>query len=121
MDRQMDRQAKNKRAPPTRWRGTKYILGHTDVLINDKYFFCECQYLYILRRKITITLTFIKTLDYRFHGSRTTLRKPRLKYTNKGAMVHRRLVYMYLLNVPNLSSRYFNKIKGTSRLGRLLA
>ena len=36
-------------------------------------------------------------------------------------MVHRRLVYIYLLNVPSLSSRYFNKIKRTSRLGRLLA
>ena len=32
-----------------------------------------------------------------------------------------RLVYIYLLNVPSFSSRYFNKIKGTSRLGRLLA
>ena len=38
-----------------------------------------------------------------------------------GAMVHRRLVYIYLLNVPSFSSRYFNKIKRTSRLGRLLA
>ena len=38
-----------------------------------------------------------------------------------GAMVHRRLVYIYLLNVPRLSSRYFNKIKRTTRLGRLLA
>ena len=35
-------------------------------------------------------------------------------------MVHRRLVYIYL-NVPSFSSRYFNKIKRTSRLGRLLA
>ena len=49
------------------------IHGHTDMLINDKHVFCECQYLYILRQKITITLTFIKTLVYRFHGSRTTL------------------------------------------------
>ena len=78
MDRQMDRQAKNNRAPPSRCRGPKYILGHTDVLINDKhviglFFFCECRYLCILRQKITITLTFIKTLGYRFHGSRTTL------------------------------------------------
>ena len=71
----MDGQAKNNRAPPTRWRGPKCILGHTDVLINDKhFFFCECQYLYILRQKITITLTFIKTLGYRFLGSRTTLK-----------------------------------------------
>ena len=69
----MDVQAKNNRAPPTRWRGPKYILGHTDVLINDKHVFCECQYLYILRQKITITLTFIKTLGYRFRESRTTL------------------------------------------------
>ena len=38
-----------------------------------------------------------------------------------GAMVHRRLVYIYLLNVPSFSSRYFNKIKRTSRLGRMLA
>ena len=38
-----------------------------------------------------------------------------------GAMVHRRLFYIYLLNVPSFPSRYFNKIKLTSRLGRLLA
>ena len=43
------------------------------------------------------------------------------KYTNSGAMVHRRLFYIYLLNVPSFSSRYFNKIKLTSRLGRFLA
>ena len=73
MDRQIDGQAKNNRAPSSRWRGPKYILGHTDVLIDDKHVFCECQYLYILRQKIKITLIFIKTLDYRFHGSRTTL------------------------------------------------
>ena len=36
-------------------------------------------------------------------------------------MVHRRSVYIYFLNVPSFSSRYFNKIKRTSRLGRLLA
>ena len=36
-------------------------------------------------------------------------------------MVHRRPVYINLLNVPSFSSRYFNKIKRTSRLGRLLA
>ena len=36
-------------------------------------------------------------------------------------MVHRRLVYIYLLNVPSFSSRYFNKIKRTTRSGRLLA
>ena len=35
--------------------------------------------------------------------------------------MHRRLVYIYLLNVPSFSSRHFNKIKRTSRLGRLLA
>ena len=35
--------------------------------------------------------------------------------------MHRRPVYIYLLNVPSFSSRYFNKIKRTSRLGRLLA
>ena len=33
MDRQIDGQAKNNRA---HWRGPKYILGHTDVMINDK-------------------------------------------------------------------------------------
>ena len=71
----MSAQAKNNRASPTRWIGPKYILCHTDVLINDKHIFCECQYLYILRQKITITLSFIKTLGYRFHGSRTTLRE----------------------------------------------
>ena len=31
--------------------------------------------------------------------------------------MHRRPVYLYFLNVPSFSSRYFNK----SRLGRLLA
>ena len=36
-------------------------------------------------------------------------------------MVHRRPVYIYFLNVPSFSSRYFNKIKRTSRLGSLLA
>ena len=35
--------------------------------------------------------------------------------------MHRRLIYVYFLNVPSFSSRYFNKIKRTSRLGRLLA
>ena len=30
-------------------------------------------------------------------------------------------LYIYLLNVLSFSSRYFNKIKRTSRLGRLLA
>ena len=35
--------------------------------------------------------------------------------------MHRRLVCIYLLNVPSFSSRYFNKIKRTSRSGRLLA
>ena len=35
--------------------------------------------------------------------------------------MHRRLVYIYLLDVPSFSSHYFNKIKRTSRLGRLLA
>ena len=49
------------------------------------------------------------------------LGKSHFKYANSGAMVHRRPVYIYLLNVPSFSSRYFNKIKRTSRLGRLLA
>ena len=35
--------------------------------------------------------------------------------------MHRRPVYVYLLNVPSFYSRYFNKIRRTSRLGRLLA
>ena len=35
--------------------------------------------------------------------------------------MRRELVYIYLLNVPSFSSRYFNKINRTSRLGRLLA
>ena len=35
--------------------------------------------------------------------------------------MHQRLVYIYMSNVPSFSSRYFNKIKRTSRLGRLLA
>ena len=35
--------------------------------------------------------------------------------------MHRRSVYIYLFNVPSFSSRHFNKIKRTSRLGRLLA
>ena len=35
--------------------------------------------------------------------------------------MHRRLVYICLLNVPSFSSCYFNKIKRTSRLGILLA
>ena len=35
--------------------------------------------------------------------------------------MHRRPIYIYLFNVPSFSSRYFNKIKRTSRLGRLLA
>ena len=30
-------------------------------------------------------------------------------------------IYIYLFNVPSFSSRHFNKIKRTSRLGRLLA
>ena len=36
-------------------------------------------------------------------------------------MVHRRLFYIFSLNVPSFSSRYFNKKKLKSRLGRLLA
>ena len=41
MERQMDGQAKHNRAPPTRWREPKYILGHTDVLINDTHVFAS--------------------------------------------------------------------------------
>ena len=47
--------------------------------------------------------------------------KPVLNIQITGAMVHRGLVYIFLLNVPSFYSRYFNKIKRTSRLGRLLA
>ena len=47
--------------------------------------------------------------------------KTRFKYTNYRARVHRLLVYMYLLSVPGVSSRYFNKIKRTSYLGKLPA
>ena len=36
---------------------------------------------------------------------------PVLNYTNSGAMVHRRLLYIYLLNVPSFSSRYCKKNK----------
>ena len=43
------------------------------------------------------------------------------KYTNYRARVHRRLVYMYLLSVPSVSSSYFNKIKRNSYLGKLPA
>ena len=38
-DRRMDGHAENNRAPPTRMRGSKYILGHTDVLIKNKHVF----------------------------------------------------------------------------------
>ena len=42
-------------------------------------------------------------------------------YKIRGAMVHRRPVYIYFLNVPSFSSRYFNKIKGAQWLsGRVL-
>ena len=47
--------------------------------------------------------------------------KPVLNIYKLGAMVHRRLVYIHLLYVPSFTTRYFNKIKQTSRLGRLLA
>ena len=43
MDRQMDGQVKNNRAPPTHWRGPNYILGHTDVLINDTHVFVNAN------------------------------------------------------------------------------
>ena len=73
MERQMDGQAKHNRAPPTCWRGPKYILGHADVLINDTHVFVNANTCTFQGKKITITLTFIKTLGYRFNGSRTTL------------------------------------------------
>ena len=79
MDRQTDGQTdgwtnqKQFRSSPTRWRGPKYIRGHTDVLINDKHVFLWMPILVFWRQKITITHFFIKTLGYRFHGSRTTL------------------------------------------------
>ena len=40
------------------------------------------------------------------------------KYTKEGARVPKLLLYMYLLNVPSVSSRYFNKIKRKSHLGK---
>ena len=43
MERQMDGHAKHNRAPPTRWRGPKYILGHADVLINDTHVFVNAN------------------------------------------------------------------------------
>ena len=39
-------------------------------------------------------------------------------YRLKAARVHIRLVNVYLLNVPRVSSPYFNKIKRTSHLGK---
>ena len=33
-------------------------------------------------------------------------------------MIHIRLVYLYLLNVPSVSSPYFSKIKLASHLGK---
>ena len=42
------------------------IFGHADVLINDKYF-CERQYLCVLRQQIKITLTFIENTQLSFN------------------------------------------------------
>ena len=39
-------------------------------------------------------------------------------YGPKAARVHIRLVNRYLLNVPSVSSPYFNKTKRMSRLGK---
>ena len=105
MDRQMDGQAKNNRAPPTHWRGPKYILGHTDVLL-DRHVFCECQYLYILRQKITITLSFIKSLGYRFHGSHTTLKnisrqQNSMKYYPVSKSFKRAILDLHSIHVSN--------------------
>ena len=47
----MDGQAKNNRAPPTRWRGPIYILGHTDVLVNDKHVFLRMPILVHFKAK----------------------------------------------------------------------
>ena len=49
------------------------------------------------------------------------LGNPVLNIQIEGALLHRWLIYIYLLNVPSFPCRYFNKIKRTSRLGRLLA
>ena len=46
---------------------------------------------------------------------------PVLNIQNRGQWCIEVLVYLFLLKVPSFSSRYFNKIKRTSRLGRLLA
>ena len=43
MERHMDGQAKHNRAQPTRWHGPKYILGHTDVSINDMHVFVNAN------------------------------------------------------------------------------
>ena len=42
--------------------------------------------------------------------------KNNLNIRTSGERVHRRLVYMYLVNVPSVSTTYFNKIKPTSHL-----
>ena len=42
-----------------------------------------------------------------------------IQFGGNGASTAR--LYIYLLNVPSFFSRYFIKIKRTSRLGRLLA
>ena len=49
------------------------------------------------------------------------LGKPVLNIQIRGQCASTSHLYIYLLNVPSFSSRYFNKIKRTSLLGRLLA
>ena len=49
------------------------------------------------------------------------LGNPVLNIQIRGQCCINGLVNIYLLNVPSFSSRYFNKIKRTTRLGRLLA
>ena len=44
-----------------------------------------------------------------------------IQIRGNGDSTARLYIYVYLLNVPSFSSRYFNKIKRTTRLGRLLA
>ena len=48
-------------------------------------------------------------------------KKPALNIQIGGNGASTACLYIYLLNVPSFSSRYFNKIKRTSRLGRLHA
>ena len=58
-------------------------------------------------------------IEINYHSIRsrviTCMKETQFEIYKLGAMVHRRLVYIYLLNVPTFYSRYFNKIKRNSR------